>query len=104
MARPTSVKIFGQRYKIRYDYDSEDNNGLCEPDKNLIHISPLMEDDKLFRVLMHEIAHAVLAETLLRERKRFNEEEICDFVGFHYMDMLKENPALVEWLFREVEA
>lgn len=101
MARPTSVKIFGQRYKIKYDYDSTENNGLCDPDNNTIHISPLMQDDKLFRTLMHEITHAVIAETPIRERKRFNEEEVCDIVGFHFMDTLKANPALVEWLFSD---
>jgi len=98
MNRPTSIKVFGQKYKVRYDYESEENNGLCDPDKNTIHISPLMQDDKLFRVLMHEATHAVIAETPLHDRKRFNEEEVCDIVGFHFMDMLKDNPKLLEWL------
>lgn len=103
IGRPTSVKVFGQRYKIRYDYDSTENNGLCEPDSNLIHISPLMQDDKLLRILFHEISHAVIAETPLRERKRFNEEEVCDIVGFHFMDMLKDNPALIAWLVEKAK-
>ena len=103
MDRPASIKIFGQRYKVRYDYVSDENNGLCEPDNNTIHISPALQEDKLFRVLMHEVTHAVIAETVLRDRKRFNEEEVCDIVGFHFMDTLKANPKLVEWLTTEVD-
>lgn len=103
MIRPTKVKIFGQIYKVRYDYISEVGNGLCDPDNNTIHISPAMQDDKLFRVLMHEITHAVIAETPLYLRKRFNEEEVADIVGFHFMDMLKDNPILLEWLTKEIE-
>ena len=101
--RPTSIKIFGQRYKVRYDYVSDDNNGLCDPDNNTIHISPSMQDDKLLRVLMHEITHAVIAETPIHDKKRFNEEEVCDIVGFHFMDTLKQNPKLWEWLIKEMD-
>jgi hypothetical protein len=103
MTRPTSIKIFGQKYKVRYDYDSSDNHGLCDAASNTIHISPLMQEDKLLRVLMHEITHAVIAETPLNARKRFNEEEVADIVGFHFIDMLKDNPALLEWVKREIE-
>ena len=37
------------------------------------------------------------------DRKRFNNEEVCDIVGFHFTDMLKDNPKLVEWLIGELE-
>lgn len=101
--RPKSVKVFGQKYTIRYDYDSTENNGFCEADSNLIRISPSMQDDKLFRVLMHEICHAIIAETPLYGRKRFDEEEVCNIVGFHFIDMLKDNPKLVAWLTKPSE-
>ena len=84
--RPTSIKIFGQKYKVRYDYASEENNGLCDFDKNTIFIKANLPDDKTLRVLMHEITHAVINETPLCARKRFKEEEVCDLVGFHFTD------------------
>lgn len=64
---------------------------------------PSLQDDKLFRVLMHEITHAIINETPLCNRKRFTEEEICDVVGFHFIDMLKDNPALVAWLIEQAK-
>ena len=103
MTRPASIKIFGQKYRVRYDYESTENNGLTDFDSNTIHIRPSLPEDKLFRVLMHEVTHAIINETPLCTRKRFNEEEICDVVGFHFIDMLKDNPALVAWLIRETE-
>ena len=98
---PTSIKIFGQKYKVRYDYASEENNGICEFDINTIFIKPNLPDDKTLRILAHEITHALICQTPLAARKRFNEEEVCDIVGFHFMDMLKDNPKLWEWLIKE---
>jgi hypothetical protein len=103
IARPSLIKVFGQKYKVRYDYESAENNGLTDFDSNTIHIRPVLQEDKLFRVLMHEVTHAIINETPLCSRKRFNEEEVCDIVGFHFIDMLKDNPALVAWLIKETE-
>ena len=101
IGRPKSVKIFGQKYTIRYDYDSTENNGLTDFDSNTIHVRPELPDDKLFRILMHEVTHAIINETPLCNRKRFANEEVCDIVGFHFIDMLKDNPALVAWLIEQ---
>lgn len=101
MRKPTSVKIFGQKYKIRYDYASEENYGVTDSQNNLIHMRNDMQNDKQIRVLMHELTHAVLAESLLSGRKRLTEEEVCDLVGFHITDMLRDNPEIVAWLLSE---
>lgn len=103
MKRPTSIKIFGQKYKIRYDYTNEDNYGLTDADTNTIWLRPGMPEDKLIRVLGHEITHAVVNETPLAYRKRFDIEEICDIVGYHFVDTLKENPDIVAYILREIE-
>jgi hypothetical protein len=58
-----------------------------------------LPEDKMVHVLMHEVTHAVIHESLLSMRKRFDVEEVCDLVGYHIVDILKDNPALVEWLF-----
>ena len=62
-----------------------------------------LPEDKMIHVLMHEITHAVIHESLLSLRKRFDVEEVCDLVGYHIVDVLKDNPALLEWLFGKRE-
>jgi hypothetical protein len=57
-----------------------------------------LPEDKMIHVLMHEVTHAVIHESLLANRKRFDAEEVCDLVGYHIVDVLKDNPALVEWV------
>ena len=99
---PASIKIFGQKYKVKYDLNSEENNGETEFDTNTISIRPGLPKDKLFRVLMHEVTHAIINETPLSLHKKFNEEEVCDIVGFHFIDTLKQNPKLLNLLLREM--
>lgn len=103
MRKPTSLKIFGQKYRIRYDLTDDDKYGLTDSQTNQIHIRNNLQNDKQIRVLMHEITHAVIAESLLCDRKRFTEEEICDLVGFHITDTLLDNPDIVEWIFADQE-
>jgi hypothetical protein len=52
---------------------------------------------------MHEVTHAVIHESLLSLRKRFDVEEVCDLVGYHIIDTLRDNPQLVEWLLGKSE-
>lgn len=107
MTRPKSVKIFGQRYKVKYDLQDDDiegvNMGLTDQWSNTIRLQSSLQEDKLARVFMHEVTHAILNETTLALRKRFDVEEVCDIVGFHVIDVLKLNPDIVEWLLKEVE-
>lgn len=99
MARIYSVRIFGQKYKVDYNNTDETMLGLTDANNNRISIRHRLQEDKLVRVLMHEVTHAVIAETPLSGRKRFTEEEVCDIVGLHIVDTLKANPDLVEWIF-----
>ena len=103
MPRIYSVKIFGQRYKVDYKYHEEDSYGMTIPESNRITLRHNLPEDKMVHVLMHEVAHAVIFESLLATRKRFDVEEVCDLVGYHIVDTLKDNPALVEWLFGKRE-
>lgn len=103
MKRPTSIKIFGQKYKIRYDHMDETSYGETTPDNNTISLRPGMPEDKLIRVLGHEMTHAILNETPMAYRKRFDVEEICDIVGYHVIDTLAANPEIVAYILREIE-
>lgn len=104
MPRIYSVKIFGQKYKIDYNHSDQDSYGMCFSDRNRISIRHKLPEDKLQRVLMHEVTHAVIHESLLSLRKRFDVEEVCDLVGYHIIDALKDNPELREWLFGDKES
>lgn len=103
MPRIYSVKIFGQKYKIDYNHSDPDSYGMCLSDRNRISIRHKLPEDKLQRVLMHEVTHAVIHESLLSLRKRFDVEEVCDLVGYHIIDTLRDNPQLVEWLLGKQE-
>ena len=99
MARIYSIKIFGQKYKIDYSHTDEDSWGATDAGSNRISIRHRLQEDKLIRVLMHEVTHAVIEESALTNRKRFDVEEVCDLVGFHIVDVLRDNPQLMEFVF-----
>lgn len=99
LARIYSVKIFGQKYKVDYNHTEEDSYGITDSSVNRISIRHRLQEDKLVRVLMHEVTHAIIEESPLASRKRFDVEEVCDIVGFQIVDVLRDNPHLVEWIF-----
>jgi hypothetical protein len=103
MPRIYSVKIFGQRYKIDYKHHDEDSYGVTVSENNRISMRHNLPEDKMIHVLMHEVTHAVIHESMLSMRKRFDVEEVCDLVGYHIVDVLKDNLALREWLFNDRE-
>ena len=98
-----SIKIFGQKYRIKYDHADEASYGETNADNNTISLRAGMPEDKLIRVLGHEITHAIINETPLSMRKRFDVEEVCDIVGYHVIDTLKSNPDIVAFILRDIE-
>ena len=101
MKRPLTIKLFGQKYKISYDHISEESLGETDLDTNRISIRGSLQEEKVIRVLMHEITHACIGESPMTGRKRFNEEEVCDIVGYLVIPALKENPKLIEYIFSD---
>lgn len=102
MPRIYALKIFGQKYKIDYVHQDSDSYGITLSEDNRISIRHRLPEDKLIRVLMHEVTHAVIHESTLANRKRFDVEEVCDLVGFHIVDTLRDNPELLKWLFGDI--
>lgn len=106
MNKPTVIKINGQKYRVKYDLPVQgtEANALGETIQatSTIRIQPHLQEDKMARVLMHEITHAVIDESVMSGRLRFNVEEVCDIVGYHILSVLKDNPAVLEWLLQEV--
>lgn len=103
MKRPTSIRISGIKYKINYDLDDPMAFGETDSELNIIKLRNNLPDDKLIRVLMHEVTHAVVFETPFSTRKRFDLEEMCDIVGWHVIDALRNNPDLTAYILREIE-
>lgn len=103
--RPKSIKIFGQKYKVQYNLPEgeSDTLGMCNQANSTISIQPHLQEDKMAGVLMHEITHACIDESVMSGRKRFNVEEVCDIVGYHVLVVLKDNPTLLAWLIKEME-
>lgn len=102
MSRPKFARIAGQKYKVRYDLDDPDAYGLTDSATNTIRIRENLPEDKMIRVFMHELTHAVIFETPMSTRKRFDIEEVCDIVGYHIFTALKDNPEIVEYILREI--
>ena len=106
MNRPVSIKVFGQKYRIKYDLpaigEESDSLGICDQSSSTIRIQSHLKEDKMASVLAHEITHACIDESVMSGRKRFGLEEVCDIVGYHFLVVLKDNPKLVEWLLQEI--
>ena len=98
MPRIFSLKVFGQKYRIDYNHTDDESYGITDSATNRISIRHRLPEDKLVRVLMHEVTHAIIHESVLSNRKRFDVEEVCDLVGFHIVDVLRDNPQLMEWV------
>jgi len=103
MKRPKFINVSGQRYKIKFDLNDPETYGLTTSDTNTIQLRPDIPEDKLLRVLVHEITHAVIFETPFSTRKRFDVEEVCDIIGYHFLNVLRDNPELVQYLLHEIE-
>lgn len=101
MDKPTSIKIFGQKYHIKFDDESGEDYGITDQSTNTIHVKPDLPADKMLRVFMHEVTHAIIFETPMSTRKRFDLEEVCDIVGYHVLDTLQSNPHVLAWVMQD---
>ncbi len=69
--RPRSVKIFGQKFKIKYlapDEIEENCEGVVFLSKREIHLDSSLPLEQLRRVLIHEIMHAILGVSGISEK------------------------------------
>lgn len=58
-------------------------SGCFEPRQAEIYVDKSLEINVYKRTLLHELTHAVLEANGFSPGRRFNEEELCDFVAAH---------------------
>lgn len=103
MKRPTSINISGIKYKIKYNLEDSDAFGITDSETNTISLRDNIPVDKMIRVMAHEITHAVIFETPFSIRKRFDVEEMCDIIGYHFIAALRDNPHVTQYLLQETK-
>ena len=59
MIRPTSVVVFGYKFKIKY-LTLADNHGETNLDTKEIYIDSKVVGDNLKNTILHEVIHAIL--------------------------------------------
>lgn len=99
---PSSICIFGEWISIKYvediDGDREEylHGDFCEVD-NVIRIRKA-KPEWMFRVLIHELTHAVIAKSAWDEVLKDKEEGICKLFE-HFSQILSLNPSskAVKW-------
>jgi hypothetical protein len=55
MDKPTSIKIFGIKYKIKYDHKSPSSYGMTDSGINTIHLRPNLNEDKMIQELHKQL-------------------------------------------------
>lgn len=78
MKKPTSVSVFGQKYKIKSvpGLDRQGFIGQCDPLKKLITIDSSLKGDSYWECLLHEMFHAVCRELSVHQAISLELEEI----------------------------
>lgn len=75
------------------------NLGVCAFNTNKIFIRKQLPPSKKPVVVRHELAHAFLNSTQLGYKDKYEDEELCEFVG-KYADKINE---IAERFIKEVE-
>lgn len=63
--------------------DGERCQGITYFDSHKIYIDKDMMPDKKRNTLLHELVHAVLFSTQVEVKKKYTEENLCDFIGMY---------------------
>lgn len=61
--------------------DDSQNWGMTHYMTKDIYINNELHKDDIDEVLIHELTHAVLSETQIKESHKYSEEDVCDLMG-----------------------
>ena len=95
-AMPDSVKIGPHTYTIVRAYRNG-ANGYCDMDGLKLAVQPSLRRSKAQEVLLHELMHALTHPTLCSAEK-FTDEEFVTGVTPLLLQVIQENPDLLEYL------
>ena len=98
MGMPTSVKVGPHVYPIIRKPKSEmKNHGLCDWDKVQILVQERLRKSKAQEVLLHEVVHACTYPSMADVQNK-TDEEFVDVVSPLLLQVLQDNPDLIEYL------
>lgn len=63
--------------------DGDRCNGVAYFDSHKIYINKDIPPDEKRSTVIHEIVHAVLYSTQIGDKKKYTEENLCDFIGLY---------------------
>lgn len=75
MVVPKSVKIFGQRFKVKV-VPLHGYLGLCDRATNTLYVESNQSEKEIYQTLLHEIGHAVVGRTGIAQALSPEVEEI----------------------------
>lgn len=84
----TKEKLFfpigGHNWELKFvdKKEIEGNDGLCKPNDFIILIRKDLKKETASLVFAHEVVHAILDTQGRCYQKRFNIEEVCEFVAW----------------------
>ena len=98
MKRPEKLKILGKRFSVGYVTDamSEDLNGECDTDKQLISIRDGQPLESEQDTLLHEVIHAIDEAMTINMKEAQVKGSATGLLA-----VLKDNPALSTYLRRK---
>jgi hypothetical protein len=95
---PTTVKVGPHVYSV-IRKSGINYNGICEFDTLQICVKKRLRKSKAQEILLHEILHACTHPSLNGD-KPYKDEEFVDGVTPTLLQVLQENPKLLEYLTR----
>ncbi len=106
-SRPLSVKVGPFIYKITYREDMDpyrEFGGMSHNDELEIWIK-IYDEDKMREILTHEIVHCILHiyGGSPPDGVDLPQERTVTALGFGWLQVIRDNPQIVEYLTREVD-
>lgn len=100
MAMPNSFRLAARFYAIERSGLPEATDGLHEPDAAVVRVEPSLSPWSSRDTLLHELGHAVL-NSQGRPYGGKVEEQYVQALATGFLHLFRENPDLVNYLFKE---
>jgi len=97
---PRRIKLSPYTYTVREVRGLQDS-GACAPDYEAILVDAEQSDGQKRDTLLHEALHGIIRQGLEQQFKDVDksfEESVVSFFAPRLLGLLRDNPALVEYL------